>query len=203
MGTAKVVVDVAPLDGAEGEGALGVGGARLSREGIDRVEFLIAPNKGAPPRPLRKVASGGELSRSLLALKRALADVAPAGTYVFDEVDTGVGGAIAERIGRALADIAGHRQVLCITHLAPIAAFGGTHFVVEKGAAGETTRSTINEVRGKARVQEIARMISGATVTETARKAATELLRAADGTAAAPEPSGKARTVLAHKSGGA
>jgi DNA repair protein RecN (Recombination protein N) len=181
MGSAKVVVDVAPLAGAdEGDRALAVDGARLSPEGIDRVEFLIAPNKGVEPRPLRKVASGGELSRSLLALKRALAGVAPAGSYVFDEVDTGVGGAIAERIGRALADIAAHRQVLCITHLAPIAAFGSTHFVVEKGVSGDATRSTIGQVSGKARVQEIARMISGATVTDAARKAATELLSAAE-----------------------
>lgn len=181
MGSAKVIVDVAPLGGTDDrERALTVDGARLSADGIDRVEFLIAPNRGVEPRPLRKVASGGELSRSLLALKRALAGVAPAGSYVFDEVDTGVGGAIAERIGRALADIATHRQVLCITHLAPIAAFGTTHFVVEKGTTGEQTRTSIAEVAGKARVQEIARMISGATVTEAARKAATELLAAAE-----------------------
>jgi DNA repair protein RecN (Recombination protein N) len=179
MGTARVIVEVAPLEGDEA--GLSVGGARLSREGIDRVEFLIAPNKGVEPRPLRKVASGGELSRALLALKRVLADVAPSGAYVFDEVDTGVGGAVAESIGRAMADVARHRQVICVTHLAQIAAFGTTHFVVEKGVEGEATRSTITEVRSKVRVQELARMISGATVTEAARKAAIEMLRAAEG----------------------
>lgn len=185
MGSAKIVVDVAPLPALSSDDSnLAVDGARLSRDGIDRVEFLIAPNRGVEPRPLRKVASGGELSRALLALKRVLADIAPAGSYVFDEVDTGVGGAIAERIGRALADVARHRQVLCITHLAPIAAFGTTHFVVEKGVSGETTRSTISEISGKARVHEIARMLSGATVTDAARKAASEMIREAASTPA-------------------
>src|SRR5262249_35639440 len=116
MGRARVVVEVAPRAAAT-EGPLVVGGASLSRVGIDRVEFLIAPNKGEDPRPLRKIASGGELSRALLALKRVLAEKGPAGLYVFDEVDAGVGGAIAEVIGRSIAEIARHRQVLCITHL--------------------------------------------------------------------------------------
>ncbi|HEU4405905.1 MAG TPA: DNA repair protein RecN [Polyangiaceae bacterium] len=181
MGSANIVVEVAPLahnPASElNELELAFEGARLSRDGIDRVEFLIAPNRGVEPRPLRRVASGGELSRALLALKRVLADSAPAGLYVFDEVDTGVGGAIADCIGRALADVAMHRQVLCITHLAPIAAFAHTHFVVEKGLEGDVTRSVIGEVRGKQRVQEIARMISGATVTDAARRAAVEMLR--------------------------
>ena len=181
MGAAKIVVEVEDLARAGGdrEFELVIGSTRLTRDGIDRVEFLIAPNKGVEPRPLRRVASGGELSRALLALKRVLADMAPAGSYVFDEVDTGVGGAVAERIARALADVARHRQVICITHLAPIAAFGASHFVVEKGHAGDVSRTSIVEVKAKARVQELARMISGATVTEAARKAALELLRAA------------------------
>jgi DNA repair protein RecN (Recombination protein N) len=179
MGTARVVVDVAPLE-ADDNTNLNYQGARLSRDGIDQVEFLIAPNKGADPKPLRKVASGGELSRSLLALKRVLADVAPAGAYIFDEVDAGVGGAIAEAIGRAMADVARHRQVICITHLAQIAAFGTTHFVVHKFVENNITKSSINEVKSKTRVQELARMISGATVSDAARKAAVEMLRAAE-----------------------
>jgi DNA repair protein RecN (Recombination protein N) len=179
MGTARVVVDIAPLQVDDQDG-LNFQGARLSRDGIDRVEFLIAPNKGVEPRPLRKVASGGELSRSLLALKRVLADVAPAGAYIFDEVDTGVGGAVAEAIGRAMADVARHRQVICITHLAQIAAFGTTHFVVHKFVENGVTRSSIVEAKGKARVQELARMMSGATVSDAARKAAVEMLRAAE-----------------------
>lgn len=177
MGGARVVVDVAALGGNGGE--LAVDGARLGRDGIDRVEFLISPNKGIEPRPLRRIASGGELSRALLALKRVLADGGPAGLYVFDEVDAGVGGAVADKLGRAIADVAKHHQVLCITHLAPIAAYASTHFVVTKESAGEVTTSAVRRVDRKARTQEIARMLSGATVTDAALKAATELVRAA------------------------
>ncbi len=177
MGGARVVVDVETLSGERSE--LVVDGARLGRDGIDRVEFLIAPNKGIEPRPLRKIASGGELSRALLALKRTLADSGPAGLYVFDEVDAGVGGAIADRIGRAIADVARHHQVLCITHLAPIAAFATKHFVVSKQADGAMTKSTVTPVADKQRVAEIARMLSGAKVTQSALDAADELLREA------------------------
>jgi DNA repair protein RecN (Recombination protein N) len=156
-----------------------VDGARLSRDGIDRVEFLIAPNKGIDPRPLRKIASGGELSRALLALKRVLAESGPAGLYIFDEVDSGVGGAIADKIGKAIGDVARHHQVLCITHLAPIAAFAGAHFVVTKQSAGGMAKSDVRRVDGKDRIAELARMLSGAKVTPAALKAATELVEAA------------------------
>ena len=177
MGGARVVVDVAPLGGDRSE--LAVDGARLGHDGIDRVEFLISPNKGIDPRPLRKIASGGELSRALLALKRSLAECGPAGLYVFDEVDTGVGGAVADRIGRAIADVARHHQVLCITHLAPIAAFGEAHFVVTKNDDGGITRSEVTRMDPRERIAEVARMLAGAKVTSAALKAATELIRAA------------------------
>jgi DNA repair protein RecN (Recombination protein N) len=177
MGGARVVVDVAPLGGDRSE--LSVDGARLGQDGIDRVEFLISPNKGIDPRPLRRIASGGELSRALLALKRSLAECGPAGLYVFDEVDTGVGGAVADRIGRAIADVARHHQVLCITHLAPIAAFGEAHFVVSKHDDGTVTRSHVTRLEPKERIAEVARMLAGAKVTGAALKAATELIRAA------------------------
>jgi DNA repair protein RecN (Recombination protein N) len=179
MGGARVVVDVAALGGDAG--ALAVDGARLGRDGIDRVEFLISPNKGIEPRPLRRIASGGELSRSLLALKRVLAEGGPAGLYVFDEVDAGVGGAVADKIGRAIADVARHHQVLCITHLAPIAAFAEAHFVVSKQSTGKVTTSDVRRVERKERTQEVARMLSGAKVTDAALKAATELIRSAHG----------------------
>ena len=177
MGGARVVVDVAALGGERAE--LAVDGARLGPDGIDRVEFLISPNKGIDPRPLRKIASGGELSRALLALKRCLAECGPAGLYVFDEVDAGVGGAVADKIGRAIADVARHHQVLCITHLAPIAAFGDAHFVVSKQDDGGMTRSGVVRVERKERIAEVARMLSGARVTDAALKAATEMIRAA------------------------
>lgn len=174
MGGARVQVEVEPLDSSRGE--LSVNGARLGPDGMDRVEFLIAPNKGIAPRPMRKIASGGELSRALLAVKRVLAEQGPAGSYVFDEVDTGVGGAVAETIGQALADIAQHHQVLCITHLAPIAALGDAHFVVAKSQAGEVARTTVLRVNGKHRVQEVARMLSGARVTDASVATASEMI---------------------------
>jgi DNA repair protein RecN (Recombination protein N) len=174
MGRARVVVDVSPLEPI-GESPK-VDGARLTQHGLDRVEFLIAPNRGEEPRPLRRIASGGELSRALLALKRVLSDSGPAGFYVFDEVDAGVGGAIAEVIGHAIADVAKHRQVLCITHLAQIAAQGHDHFVVEKGEAGERTRTRVRKLKPQERVAEVARMLGGVKLTETTRKAAAEML---------------------------
>jgi DNA repair protein RecN (Recombination protein N) len=174
MGRARVVVDVAPV---APQGGIALDGARLTRNGIDRVEFLIAPNPGEDPRPLRRIASGGELSRALLAIKRVLAENGPAGLYVFDEVDAGVGGGIAEVLGHAIADVAKHRQVLCITHLAQIAALADAHFVVDKSEAKGRTTTTVRRLTQKERTDEIARMIGGVKVTETAKKAASEMLR--------------------------
>jgi DNA repair protein RecN (Recombination protein N) len=176
MGGARVCVDVARHVGDSSD--LVVNGAKLTADGVDRVEFLIAPNKGIAPRPLRKIASGGELSRSLLAIKRILASQGPAGLYVFDEVDAGVGGAVAERIGQALADIAKHRQVLCITHLAPIAALADAHFVVRKSQSGNVARTDVVRVTGQERVQEIARMLSGKRVTSASMQTANEMIEA-------------------------
>jgi DNA repair protein RecN (Recombination protein N) len=175
MGGARVLVEVARHGG---EGDLMVEGAKLTSEGVDRVEFLIAPNKGIEPRPLRKIASGGELSRALLAIKRVLASQGPAGLYVFDEVDAGVGGAVAERIGQALADIARHRQVLCITHLAPIAALADAHFVVKKTQTDAVARTDVVRVTGEDRVREVARMLSGKSVTKASMQAASEMIDA-------------------------
>jgi DNA repair protein RecN (Recombination protein N) len=174
MGRARVVVEVTAT-AASGD-ALLVDGARLTRTGLDRVEFLIAPNRGEEPRPLRKIASGGELSRALLALKRVLAGQGPAGTYVFDEVDAGVGGAVAEVIGRAIANIARHRQVVCITHLPQIAALADAHFVVDKNETRGRTHTTVRRLAAAERVDEIARMIGGIKVGDAARRAAAELL---------------------------
>jgi DNA repair protein RecN (Recombination protein N) len=178
MGRAKVVVDVTNAPGG-GDSAMAVDGARLTRGGIDRVEFLIAPNQGEEPRPLRRIASGGELSRALLALKRVLAENGPAGLYVFDEVDAGVGGAVAEVIGHAIRDVAKHRQVVCVTHLAQIAALADTHFVVDKVEREDRTFATVRKVETKHRVDELARMIGGVKVGQAARKAAEELIGSA------------------------
>ncbi len=176
MGRARVVVDVAKTAAPAGD-PLTVDGARLTRTGIDRVEFLIAPNPGEDPRPLRRIASGGELSRALLALKRVLAEKGPAGLYVFDEVDAGVGGAIAEVIGHAMADVSRHRQVICVTHLPQIAALADTHFVVSKSEKKNRTTTTVKKLGASERTDEIARMIGGLKVGEAARRAAEEMLR--------------------------
>ena len=177
MGGARVIVEVAHA--SQGAADLVVDGARLTASGIDRVEFLIAPNRGEEPRPLRKIASGGELSRSLLAVKRVLTDVGPETFYVFDEVDAGVGGAVAEVIGQKIRQVATRHQVLCITHLPQIAVYGDRHLVVRKRAVGDRTQSTVHGLDDAERVSEIARMLGGIKVTERTRQAAEEMLRAA------------------------
>ena len=173
MGGARILVDVSPSASTKG---LMVDGAHLSARGMDRVEFLIAPNKGEEPRPLRRIASGGELSRALLAIKRVLAKNGPAGLYVFDEVDTGTSGAVAEVIGHKMADVAKHHQVLSITHLAQIAALADAQFVVGKTVQADRTHVSVRKLRADERVGEIARMIGGVTVGVAAKKAAKELL---------------------------
>ena len=161
MGEARVDVAVSP----SGPGP----------KGADRVEFLIATNRGEEPRPLGKVASGGELSRALLAVKRVLAAEGPAGAYVFDEVDTGVGGAIAEVIGGKLHAVSRHHQVLCITHLPQIAAWADTHLHVSKSAASGRTVSSVRRLSERESIEEIARMLGGIRVSDAARSAAREL----------------------------
>lgn len=184
MGRGRVVVEITPAPAHEGRapGAadateIVVDGARVGRTGIDRAELLIAPNLGEEPRPLRKIASGGELSRALLAIKRVLAGDGPAGTYVFDEVDAGVGGALAEVIGRSLADVARHRQVLCITHLPQIAALADAQFVVGKSEHDGRTTTHVRRLTDAEREGEIARMIGGVKVGQAARRAAAEMLK--------------------------
>ena len=177
MGGAEVHVDVAPLSSEHGQ--LAVDGVRLTSTGFDRVELLIAPNPGEEPKPLAKIASGGELSRALLAIKKTLAGLGPGGLYVFDEVDTGVGGAVAEVIGRKLDALAAHRQVVCITHLPQIAAFASRHLLVSKHMDGGRTRSSVRLLGDAERREEIARMLGGTNITETTRQAADEMLSVA------------------------
>jgi DNA repair protein RecN (Recombination protein N) len=180
MGGADVRVQVARIEGGRGE--LAFDGARLTSSGIDRAEFLIAPNKGEDARPLRKVASGGELSRAMLAIKRVLAGLGPGGLYVFDEVDSGVGGAVAEVIGRKLKEVSKHHQVLCVTHLAPIAVYADRHFLVRKDVVGERTKSAIVALDESERLEEVARMLGGLSITRKTRDAAAELLKGARAT---------------------
>ncbi len=176
MGGAKVLVDVAPLEGTTG---VALGDLRLTARGLDRVEFMIAPNPGEEPRPLAQVASGGELSRALLALKRVLAGIGPVGMFVFDEVDTGVGGAIAEVIGQKLADIATHNQVLCITHSPQVAVYADQHLHVHKVQVSGRTLSRVKELDEAGHLNEISRMLGGIDVSEASKAAASELRLAA------------------------
>jgi DNA repair protein RecN (Recombination protein N) len=147
--------------------------------GVERAEFLFAGNAGDAPRPLQRVVSGGELSRIFLALRNALRRKSgPGMVLVFDEVDAGIGGRAAERVGRALAELARHHQVLCITHLPQIAAFGDVHFRVQKHQRRGRTSAEIERVEGELRIDEIARMAGGRAVTAATRRHAAELLGA-------------------------
>src|SRR5689334_3240353 len=177
MGDARVTVEVAQPSGRQDE--LCVDGAHMSATGIDRVEFLIATNRGEDPQALHKIASGGELSRAMLALKRVLAGLGPCGLYVFDEVDAGVGGAVAEVIGRKLKEVSQHHQVICITHLPQIAVFADAHFHVKKSVDGGRTRSEITRLTNEQQRDEIARMLGGIKVTDKTKAAAKEMLKAA------------------------
>ena len=151
-------------------------------EGFDAVEFWVQTNPGTKPGPMMKVASGGELSRFLLALKVALADKGSAPTLIFDEIDTGVGGAVAEAIGVRLARLAETVQVLSVTHAPQVAARAGRHLVISKDADGAKQVFTrLNDVAAEARREEIARMLAGAKITDEARAAAERLIRGVAG----------------------
>ena len=173
-----------------------------SPHGLEDVEFQVSANAGQPPRPLGKVASGGELSRLSLAVQVALIrgnEAAQGVCMVFDEVDSGVGGAVAEIVGRELAALGARAQVLCVTHLPQVAALGDRHLRVAKLTDGATTRTQITSLEGPARTEEIARMLGGLAITDKAREHAAEMLAAGRTTrGSAPNdadtaPSGSAR----------
>jgi DNA repair protein RecN (Recombination protein N) len=144
--------------------------------GMDSVEFLIATNPGADFAPLGKIASGGELSRFILALKVALAEQGGAATVIFDEIDRGVGGAVASAIGDRLARLAANGQLLAVTHSPQVAARGGTHYLIAKSSAGTVTKTSVQRLDDEGRKEEIARMLSGAEITSEARAQADRLL---------------------------
>jgi DNA repair protein RecN (Recombination protein N) len=155
--------------------------AEAGPHGIDRAEFWVQTNPGTRPGPLMKVASGGELARFLLALKVVLADRGSAPTLVFDEIDTGVGGAVADAIGARLAALARGVQVLAVTHAPQVAARAGRHYLISKDALdkGKRVATRVTEVSKDMRREEIARMLAGAEITNEARAAADRLLKAA------------------------
>ncbi len=157
-------------------------------DGIDKVAFQIATNPGADPGPLGKIASGGELSRFMLALKVVLARGATVSTLVFDEVDSGIGGATAAAAGERLARLAEDMQVLVVTHSPQVAARGHAHWRVEKSSAGAATTTTASQLDTELRQEEIARMLAGRDITDEARAAAAALMAGDDGAAVTKEP---------------
>jgi DNA repair protein RecN (Recombination protein N) len=152
---------------------------RFTSTGVDEVEFLLAANLGSEPRPLSKVASGGELSRVMLALEVSLAATSPVPTFVFDEVDAGVGGKAAGEVGRRLAQLARSAQVLVVTHLPQVAAYADQHVVVVKSSDGSVTTSGLSALDAAARERELSRMFAGMEESDTALAHARELLAAA------------------------
>ena len=154
----------------------GVSVDELRKNGWDRVEFFFSANPGEPTRPLAKVASGGELSRLMLAFKCLLARKDMVETVIFDEVDAGIGGEAAEAVARKIQELSTHHQVFCITHLPQIAARGTTHFLVEKGVAEGRTQSGINLLDATERIDEVGRMLAGESVSNQTRAWAKELL---------------------------
>jgi len=150
--------------------------------GQDELELLISSNAGETPKPLAKIASGGELSRVMLSIKNVLAEKDDVGTAIFDEIDTGVSGAAAQKIGRKLQEVSHNRQVLCVTHLAPVAACGDSHHFIHKEVEDGRTYTRVDLLSAEERIHEIARIVSGEDITETALDNAREMLSLAQRT---------------------
>jgi DNA repair protein RecN (Recombination protein N) len=164
MAGGRFLIDVAPAESAE-----------PSANGVDQIEFRVSTNPGQPPRAIAKVASGGELARLSLAVQVSCASNA-APCMVFDEVDAGIGGAVAEIVGRELRRLGEQSQVLCVTHLPQVAAQGHQHLRVAKRTEGRTTRTSVTALSADASVDEIARMLGGVEITAKARAHAQEML---------------------------
>ena len=154
-------------------------GTKLSAHGCDTVTFEISVNPGEPEKPLSKVASGGELSRIMLALKNVLTAGEDVGMLIFDEIDTGVSGHAAQQIARKLSAIARKKQTLCVTHLPQIAAMGDHHLLISKSVRGGRSYTDVRPMDRQHRIDEIARLLSGEQISEAARRNAEELLRSA------------------------
>jgi len=180
MPDARFAAEIA-RDPTESDDGLEIGGCRfrVGPTGVDRVEFLIAPNPGEDLKPLRKIASGGELSRIMLALKSLMAGNDRIATLVFDEIDVGIGGATAERVGEKMADLSQTHQILCITHLPQIAARAQTHFAVEKNIVAGRAVTGVRRLTAAERPIELARMLEGAQVTDLGRRHAAQMIRQA------------------------
>ncbi len=170
MPKVQFVTEFSPSPGQDG----------MDDTGMDQVQFLMSANLGEAMKPIQKVASGGELARIMLALKNVLAEDDGIGSLVFDEVDTGVSGRAAQKVAEKMADVARRKQVLCVTHLPQIAAMADTHFSVEKGEKKGRTFTNVERLDRQGRVEELARLIGGAAVTDVLRQSAAQLLEQAE-----------------------
>ncbi len=148
----------------------------INEKGMDSVEFLLSANKGEPPKPLTKIVSGGELSRIMLAIKSILSETDAVATLIFDEVDSGVSGRAAQRLGDKLKELSHRKQVLCVTHLAQVASAADKHFLIEKKETDGKTKTFVTALEREGRIEELARIIGGEHVTETTYKQAEEML---------------------------
>ena len=151
----------------------------LNSLGCDKMQFLISTNPGEPVKPIAKIASGGELSRIMLAIKTVLAGKDEIGTLIFDEVDTGVSGSAAQKVGQKLREAAGNRQVICVTHLAQIAALAQHQYRIQKTVENKRTFTSVTELDHEGRKQEIARIMGGTQITHLMLQNAEEMLRLA------------------------
>jgi DNA repair protein RecN (Recombination protein N) len=180
LGMAETVFEVHFLDPQEkvDQPPFLIGGKRLTERGMDEVEFYFSPNPGEPVKALAKIASGGELSRLMLALKALVLTPGVVSTLLFDEVDSGVGGRVAEIVGHKLKEVAAHHQVISVTHLPQIAAMADCHFVVQKEVEKGRTFTRVQKLSEKDRIAEVARMLGGIKITEQTRRHAEEMVRA-------------------------
>jgi len=156
-------------------------GNEISDNGLDFIEFMISTNPGEPLKPLAKIASGGEMSRIMLAIKKILADADRIPTLIFDEIDMGVGGGTALKIGQKLHFISSGHQVICVTHLAQIACMADCHYYISKTGSGERTVTVVSKLEGEEIVREIARLMGGSDETEISLSHAREILKNAKG----------------------
>ena len=173
MSKAKLEVEFIPQQASQG---CEIGDVVVGPRGLERANLLISANPGEPLLPVQSAASGGEISRITLAIKRVIADLDPVSVYVFDEVDAGVGGPTAEALGMKLKHVSRSRQVLCITHLPQVAGIGDQHLFVSKQVRGERTRSLIKSLTREQRIEEVSRMLGGKRITDRTRANAEELL---------------------------
>ncbi|MBO4433368.1 MAG: DNA repair protein RecN [Clostridia bacterium] len=164
------------LDMPQVEFEVSINKSRYTKTGADDIEFLISTNPGEPPKPLAKIASGGELSRVMLAIKSVLADKDDVDTLIFDEIDSGISGRAAQKVGQQLKQVSAARQTLCVTHLAQIAAFAQNHLLIEKSVRENSTYTAVKQLSGDERVMEIARIMAGSNISENIINSARELL---------------------------